>query len=58
VSRIELPVGQAGALASATRGLAVGETTKLPPVLKEFSVKTAVVVAVSPDVKSLAITLT
>ena len=58
VSRMELPEGQGGALASATSGLAVGETTKLPPVLKGFSVKTAEAVAVSPDSKSLAITWT
>src|ERR1017187_811928 len=58
VSRIKLPAGQAGARPSATSGLAVGDTAKVPPVLKGFSVKAAEVVAVSWDWKSLAITFT
>lgn len=51
-----LPVAQAGALNCATSGLAVLCTVGTPPDTRVYSLKVAVCVAVSPEVKSFAIT--
>jgi hypothetical protein len=57
LTRIWLPAAHAGALNKATRGLAVFTATGLMPVTNGFTWKLTVLVAVSPETKSLATTL-
>jgi hypothetical protein len=58
VTLMLLPVGHGGALAKATSGLGVDETTNFPPVLRGDRTKTEDVAADSPLSKSFATTWT